>query len=443
MEKITIITVTYNCEKVIEETILNVLSQDYTNIEYIIVDGASTDGTLDILNKYKDKLSKIVSEPDKGVYDAMNKAAKLAKGEWVNFMNAGDTFVSCDVVTKLFEKDHSQAGVVFGDTISVNRNVEFPIRYNVNWWRHKYMPSCHQSIFVRRDVLLRYPFNTAYHIAADIDSFKRMKSDKIIFDYAPVFVARYDTTEGISQNPNEYYKELYSIIFNPPINYIFYFAFKIRHSLGKLKRYITDNKIIIMGGVIIGKVFYILLKSIDFFIRRYEVSRFSSFGDRSYIGSDGIFTYSTITIGHDTYIGKRACLQSAHGKIFIGNHVMFGPNVSIHGGNHVYDKVGTYMNEIRKEPNSDGCVTIEDDVWVGANAIILKGITVGKGSVVSAGAIVTKDVPPYSIVVGIPAKHIKFYWTIDQILEHEKALYPENERYTKEQLEDFFKQYAK
>ena len=89
---ISIITVSYNAVKTIEDTINSVLNQTYPNIEYIIIDGGSTDGTLDVIKKYQDKITYWVSEPDKGIYDAMNKGALKATGVWLHFMNAGDTF---------------------------------------------------------------------------------------------------------------------------------------------------------------------------------------------------------------------------------------------------------------------------------------------------------------------------------------------------------------
>ena len=82
-------------------------------------------------------------------------------------------------------------------------------------------------------------------------------------------------------------------------------------------------------------------------------------------------------------------------------------------------------------------------VWIGMNVVILKGITIGRGSTISAGAIVTKSIPPYCIAGGVPAKVIKMYWTVDQIIEHEKALYPESERYTRKQLEEISAIFAK
>lgn len=93
------------------------------------------------------------------------------------------------------------------------------------------------------------------------------------------------------------------------------------------------------------------------------------------------------------------------------------------------------ITEKNKPSGYDHDVIIEKDVWIGSNVTILEGLTIGRGSTVAAGAVVNKNVPPYSIVGGVPAKVIKFYWSVEQILEHEKNLYPENERYTREELE--------
>ena len=100
--KFSIITVTYNAEKVLEDTIQSIVTQSYKNVEYIIVDGGSTDGTLSIVNKYKEHIHTIVSEPDKGLYDAMNKGIKLATGDYLCFLNAGDA--GCD----LWRNGHSR-----------------------------------------------------------------------------------------------------------------------------------------------------------------------------------------------------------------------------------------------------------------------------------------------------------------------------------------------
>ena len=118
-------------------------------------------------------------------------------------------------------------------------------------------------------------------------------------------------------------------------------------------------------------------------------------------------------------------------------------NLKIITGDHER-RVGTFCSTITEATKNhnlglDKDVTIESDVWIGMNVVILKGVTIGRGATVSAGSVVVKDVPPYSIVGGIPAKVIKYYWTINQIIEHEASLYPEKERYTREQLENFVK----
>ena len=179
--KVTVITVCYNAAPLIEETILSVLGQDYPNLEYLIVDGASTDGTLDIVRKYADRL-KFVSEPDKGIYDAMNKGLGIVRQKmqkdgtlecWVNFMNAGDTFADSSVLCKVFcnRTISSKVKVVVGATYDVYTDhrvlrslapvSEIPM----------YIPFCHQSSFTRMPIDKAWTFDTTYRLAADYNLF--------------------------------------------------------------------------------------------------------------------------------------------------------------------------------------------------------------------------------------------------------------------------------
>ena len=103
--KISVITVCYNDRERIEKTILSVLSQSYGNLEYIVIDGGSTDGTVDIIKKYANRIAYFVSESDEGIYDAMNKGLRKAVGEWVCFLNAGDLFVSESVLNTIFDEE--------------------------------------------------------------------------------------------------------------------------------------------------------------------------------------------------------------------------------------------------------------------------------------------------------------------------------------------------
>ena len=113
---ISIITISYNAANTIERTILSIINQTYSNIEYIIEDGKSKDGTLDIVNKYKHQISAIYSEKDKGIFDAMNKALHRSTGEWIIFMNAGDTFHNNEVISNIFETQiPKEISVIYGD----------------------------------------------------------------------------------------------------------------------------------------------------------------------------------------------------------------------------------------------------------------------------------------------------------------------------------------
>ena len=147
------------------------------------------------------------------------------------------------------------------------------------------------------------------------------------------------------------------------------------------------------------------------------------------------FTYKNLSLGDDVYIGPNAIFVATESRIFIGDKVLFGPGVTLIGGDHrIYD-VGHFMfDNDGKQPEDDQDIFIGDDVWIAANVTILKGVNIGRGSVVAAGSVVVKDVEPYTIVAGVPAKKIKDRFSIDEILTHEKALYLEEKQYTREQL---------
>ena len=154
-----------------------------------------------------------------------------------------------------------------------------------------------------------------------------------------------------------------------------------------------------------------------------------------------------ISIGNHVNIGTGAVLMASGASITIKHNVVASHNLKIITGDHER-RVGVFCNTITSATKNynlglDQPVVIESDVWIGMNVVILKGVTIGRGSTVSAGAVVHRSMPPYCICGGVPAKVIKFYWTIDQILEHEAKLYPEEERYTRKQLEEIFAKYKR
>ena len=147
------------------------------------------------------------------------------------------------------------------------------------------------------------------------------------------------------------------------------------------------------------------------------------------------FTYRNISIGDEVYIGPRAMFLCTESQIIIGNKVLFGPHVTIIGGDHRVTDVGRFIYDVHdKHPEDDQDVHIGDDVWIGTNTTLLKGVHVGRGAVVAAGALVVKDVPPYAIVGGVPAKVMKYRFTPDQIRAHERQLYREEERLSDDYL---------
>lgn len=132
-----------------------------------------------------------------------------------------------------------------------------------------------------------------------------------------------------------------------------------------------------------------------------------------------------ISVGESVYFGEDTRVLTTQAQLVIGNHVMFGPGVTIVTGDHRTNAIGKYMTDLSdadKLPENDQDVIIEDDVWIGANATVLKGVIIGKGSVIAAGSVMTKSCPAYSIVGGIPARVLKSRFTPEQIIEHERLL---------------------
>ncbi len=196
--KISIITVCYNSEKTIRRTINSVIKQDYCNIEYIIIDGYSNDNTLNIINEYKENISKIVSEKDHGIYDAINKGIELATGEIVGILNSDDSFYNNHVVSKIadgFEINNNLESVI-GDIVFINNSGSIHRRYkSTNWKPNKFawgMMPPHPTFYCKKLIYKKFGFyRTDFKIAADYELMMRfLLVNKVSYQYLPMIFVK-------------------------------------------------------------------------------------------------------------------------------------------------------------------------------------------------------------------------------------------------------------
>lgn len=220
--KISVVTVCYNAADTIEKTILSVLNQTYHDIEYIIIDGGSTDGTVEIIRKYADKIAYWVSEPDKGIYDAMNKGIEVATGEWLNFMNAGDLFCDKFVLTNVFSDDSvNEYSFLFSDFYVYKKGVKYKVSAS-----YEKGILLHQSIIYKKELHNQFGkyIVTSKYIVSDYLFFNFVPSNKMMRVAFPISV---NQEGGVSGGTWCWYQKLC-------VDYIFY-----RITLKQLIRFLT------------------------------------------------------------------------------------------------------------------------------------------------------------------------------------------------------------
>jgi len=401
-DKISVITVVFNDVANIRQTMESFFSQTWEEKEYIVIDGGSTDGTADIVREYGDRLAYWCSEKDEGIYDAMNKGISHAIGDWINILNSGDHYCS-EKSLELAVTGISTIGVdiVYGNSVEDNGSYKHPIYATDDTSRLEYFPTFrHGSSLIRTSVQRCIPFDlskkNSLGYSLDWDMLYRAYKKGCRFQKVDVFIETY-RLDGVSNRPikNLWYNYKITTGEKKSLRKFILFLCSVATVLAKKSRiydWLHSLVLLFIPNDVLPLVPFWSLRKI------YLKLVGMTIGKDSFISKDVYMTNSNLVkIGEYSHI-NRGCLLDARAGIEIGNSVSVSHDVKIVTGSH----------EIQSE---SFCgifkpIKIEDYAWIGVGSMLLQGVTIGKGAVVAAGAVVTKDVPPYTVVGGVPAKKI-------------------------------------
>lgn len=400
--KVSVITVVYNDASAIRATMESFFSQTWENKEYIVIDGGSTDGTADIIREYSDRLAYWCSEPDGGIYEAMNKGIEHASGDWINILNSGDKYASMTALEDVFKViGNTDADVIFCNSIEVHPKFKYNRFADDDVSKLDYIPTFrHGSSLIKASVHKRYLYDVSKKkslgYALDWEMLHRLYKDGYIFKKVDVFLEEY-LLEGVSNNP---YKNLwynYKITAESKFN-----VKKMLFLLVQLFNVFKANCPVteFVYSFVLEYLINGICPHIPFWHLRRPLLRLGKMkiGKGSFVMRKCYFMNANLlTIGRYSHI-NRGCLIDARGKITIGDNVSISHNVNVVTGGH--DACSPTFVGIFKP------IIIQDYAWIGVGCTILQGVTIGKGAVVAAGAVVTRDVGDYEIVAGIPAKKI-------------------------------------
>lgn len=400
--KISVITVVFNDVAHIRATMESFFSQTWEDKEYIVIDGGSTDGTVEVIKEYADRLAYWCSEKDNGIYDAMNKGIMHSTGEWINILNSGDLYASKNTFKEIFDKakDIEDIDILYGNSIEKLANGdEIFLEADTKVEKMKYEPIYrHGSSIVRRKTNLENLYDTKRtDLGFALDWLQIHELYKHGYKFKKIDVVfEIFQQEGISNNPILSKKYNWEIRNERAIDLASLIKIHLSCQISKLKSTLAYKWLVaLLANYIVNDI----LQHIPFWCIRKKYLKLVKLkiGSSFIMKNSYIMTPQKIKIGEHSHI-NRGCLLDGRGSITIGDNVSISHNVSIITGSH---KINAPNFSAKFLP-----IKIEDYVWIGANATILQNVTIGKGAVICAGAVVTKDIVPYSIVAGVPAKQI-------------------------------------
>ena len=250
MNKISIITVTYNCLEDFKKTFDDIRRQSYPNIEYIVIDGASTDGTAEYIKEHSSLIDHWVSEPDGGIYDAMNKGIAAATGDWALMLNAGDVLYDTDVLPNLFLGRKYDEDVLYGDYISNRMDGPFYVKcdrpFFVRKERFSGMGMGHQAILVSVPVIKRFLFDTSFRCCADYNQMSAMYNAGCHFVYLGVPISVTEGRYGFSQKNRmlQFREEAKICRVDGTLWYVFKYLYVVMQDVyGRIRNWMRSDKL--------------------------------------------------------------------------------------------------------------------------------------------------------------------------------------------------------
>lgn len=420
---ISIVTVSLNNFAGVVRTLESVREQGFADYEHILIDGGSADGTVDYVAKCLALKLLWISEADRGVFDAMNKGVSLASGRYIYFLNSGDIFKDPDVLRSISTELQKEVPILCG-RVRTTRNGVFVGMADLGHW----LP--HQGAFVRADIQKRFPFDARLRIFGDLDFWMRLQFAGL-FD--PVRVERVIAEmemDGLGNHPRfvgERWRDKIRLhvkhrnVFRLLADSVLLGTAALAYKLGGEHTYHRFMQIAQLAKRAWSNpwtaVSRIWMAAHSLVMWPFRACVYNSIGFLAFVHPSAVVrNYNRISIGPRAVINHFVTLNCTslhvgaysqinpgsviYGRVHVGNHVMIGPNVTISGGSHRFDRTDVPM---MFQGSREQGIFIEDDVWVGANVVIVDGVRIGQGAIVGAGSVVTRDVSAGAIVHGVKA----------------------------------------